>query len=162
MGRSRPPVDYSWRPSVDQEPEAAREPVRRRPLPLASIADPTAERPDNTPGEPAAEAGSGTAFPVNVPAADVTAPAAPGSPAVSAPEGHPKEVPVGWSDVAGATVSEQVKNSLAALGLAVVAFYGLRILGTLQIKTRTRRRRSPARRRSVPVRRRIVRRVRSW
>ncbi len=153
MGPRR--VDRSWEPSTDG-PEPAHGRPRHRPLPLASIPAPVAEARTG----PAA-VGEGPSEVVHYQSS------APSYPLIaSGPVGDPagpaaqEEVPVQWSDLAGETGPEQVKNILAALGFVAIVFYVLRVFSALQGRPAPRRR-LPARRRQ-PARRRTVRRVRSW
>ena len=159
MSRTGPPADSSWAPSVEEGPEPVRVPVRRRPLPLASIPAPPIDPPAGLEPDFQDEFASGSSFSVGSPMS--LSPAL--DPEVAAAQSEAKEGQAEWEDLAGSSGPEQVKNFLAAFGLVVILFQVLKIFSNLQVKTKSRRRRSPTRRRTQPqVRRRVVRRVRSW
>ena len=166
MAQPRTPPDYAWEPwepTVDEAPETTRKPPRHRPLPLASIPAPVIDPPTRHLSEPASERHADVMFPVGFPVAPSHSSVLSSDPTTPAPQTEPKEVPLEWSDIAGSSGPDQVKNFLAAFGLVAIVFQVLRVFSTLQGRTRTRRRRSPVRRRQQqPVRRRVVRRVRSW
>lgn len=163
MIRPGPPVDYSWEPSVDEMSEPSRSPPRRRPLPLASIPASPIDPPTHALPESSRDGESEVIFPGSYPVlSDLDSAPSSGSD-TSGPEAEPQEAPGDWSNVAGNSGPEQVKNFLAAFGLVMIIFQVLKVFSTLQWQTTRRRRRAPARRRTQPqMRRRVVRRVRSW
>jgi hypothetical protein len=123
------PLNRSWEPSV----ETSREPSQRREMPLASIpASLAPPRADQSPEQASAR---------RIPGDDSTEGE---EPSASTAEAAPEEVPVRWSDVAGETRPEQVKNFLAALGIVSVVFHGLRIFSSLQGQSAPKRRKRPA------------------
>lgn len=161
VAQPRPPVDYSWEPSAPETPEPVREPSRRRALPLVSIPAPSAETQTEELPEPVGEFQPEFSVADNEAMFRNIASTPAGELATSGAPGQPGEVPVEWSDLAGATRPEHVRNLLAALGLVAIVFHALRVLSGLQGRPAPKRRRQPARRQQ-PARRRVVRRVRSW
>ena len=166
MVQPRTATDYAWEPwepTVDEAPETTRTPPRPRPLPLASIPAPVIDPPTHHLSDPPSDRRADVMFPVRFPLSPGSSAVLSSNPTTPATKPASKEAALEWTDIAGSSGPEQVKNFLAAFGLVAIIFQVLRVFSTLQGQTRTRRRRSPARRRrQQPVRRRVVRRVRSW
>ena len=158
-------ADSTWESAPAPTPKPARRAPPRRAMPLVSIPAPSDEPLDEPSSQPAGDSSESTdwddSFLAPMPAASAAQPvlASQGVGDTSDPEADassdPKEVPVNWAELAGATRPEQVRNVLALIGLVTIILQALRVFsvfGSFRLQPVKRpRRRTATRRRAIRV-----------